>query len=94
MILFALSTFLIIFNQAVRDAQPDATILYVPPPTAADAIIEAIENEIGLIVCVTEGIPQADEIKVRSSLLIRQNNSSWTFIYLFYLGHECAQEPI
>jgi succinyl-CoA synthetase alpha subunit len=52
-------------SQAVRDVQPDATVLYVPPPTAADAILEAIENEIGLIVCITEGIPQADEIRVR-----------------------------
>ena len=51
--------------QAVEAAKPDATVLYVPPPSAADAIIEAIENEIGLIVCITEGIPQADEIKVR-----------------------------
>lgn len=53
------------FMQAVREVKPDATVLYVPPPTAADAIIEAIENEIGLIVCITEGIPQQDEIKVR-----------------------------
>ena len=52
--------------QAVRETQPDATVLYVPPPTAADAIIEAIENEIGLIVCITEGIPQLDEVRVSS----------------------------
>ncbi|KAG8722770.1 Succinate--CoA ligase [ADP/GDP-forming] subunit alpha, mitochondrial [Ceratobasidium sp. 394] len=55
-------------KEAVRETNPDATVLYVPPPTAADAIIEAIENEIGLIVCITEGIPQADEIKVMHAL--------------------------
>jgi len=55
-------------REAVRDVKPDATVLYVPPPTAADAIIEAIENEIGLIVCITEGIPQADEIRVAAAL--------------------------
>ncbi|CAE6462311.1 unnamed protein product [Rhizoctonia solani] len=55
-------------KEAVRETKPDATVLYVPPPTAADAIIEAIENEIGLIVCITEGIPQADEIKVMHAL--------------------------
>ena len=54
--------------QAVREVKPDATVLYVPPPSAADAILEAIENEIGLIVCITEGIPQQDEIKVRTVL--------------------------
>ncbi|PPQ92708.1 hypothetical protein CVT25_014015 [Psilocybe cyanescens] len=55
-------------RDAVNATKPDATILYVPPPTAADAIIEAIENEIGLIVCVTEGIPQSDEIRVMNAL--------------------------
>jgi len=55
-------------REAVRDTQPDATVLYVPPPSAADAIIEAIENEIGLIVCITEGIPQQDEIRVINAL--------------------------
>jgi succinyl-CoA synthetase alpha subunit len=54
--------------QAVRETKPDASVLYVPPPSAADAIIEAIENEIGLIVCITEGIPQADEIRVCQSI--------------------------
>lgn len=49
-------------------------MLYVPPPSAADAIIEAIENEIGLIVCITEGIPQADEIRV---------SVSWVFAAAF-----------
>jgi succinyl-CoA synthetase alpha subunit len=55
-------------RDAVKETRPDATVIYVPPPTAADAIIEAIENEIGLIVCITEGIPQADEIKVMNAL--------------------------
>jgi succinyl-CoA synthetase alpha subunit len=55
-------------REAVKETKPDATVLYVPPPTAADAIIEAIENEIGLIVCITEGIPQADEIRVMNAL--------------------------
>lgn len=55
-------------REAVDATKPDATVLYVPPPTAADAIIEAIENEIGLIVCITEGIPQADEIRVMNAL--------------------------
>ncbi|KAI5124708.1 hypothetical protein M0805_004314 [Coniferiporia weirii] len=55
-------------KEAVKETKPDASVLYVPPPSAADAIIEAIENEIGLIVCITEGIPQADEIRVMSAL--------------------------
>src|SRR6202008_4223886 len=46
----------------------DASVIYVPPPGAADAIAEAIDAEIPLIVCVTEGIPVADMIKVKRSL--------------------------
>ena len=46
----------------------DASATYVPPPFAADAIMEAIDAEITLIVCITEGIPVADMIKVKRAL--------------------------
>jgi succinyl-CoA synthetase alpha subunit len=46
----------------------DASVVYVPPPGAADAICEAIDAEIPLIVCITEGIPVADMIKVKRAL--------------------------
>ncbi|RXK42286.1 succinyl-CoA synthetase alpha subunit [Tremella mesenterica] len=55
-------------RDAVKASQPDASVIYVPPPFAADAIIEAIENEIKLIVTITEGIPQRDQIKVMNAL--------------------------
>ena len=46
----------------------DASVVYVPPPFAADSILEAIDAEIALIVCITEGIPVLDMVKVKRAL--------------------------
>src|ERR1017187_388244 len=52
----------------------EATVIYVPPPFAADAILEAVEAEIDLIVCITEGLPALDMIRVKS-IMNSQNKS-------------------
>jgi succinyl-CoA synthetase alpha subunit len=46
----------------------DASVIYVPPPGAADAICESIQAEVPLIICITEGIPVADMVKVKRAL--------------------------
>jgi succinyl-CoA synthetase alpha subunit len=52
--------------EAKKYTDCEATVIYVPPPFAADAILEAVEAELDLVVCITEGIPTLDMIKVKS----------------------------
>ncbi len=60
-----------VFN-TVQEAQDtagvDASVIYVPPPFAADAILEAIDAEVPLVICITEGIPVVDMVKVKRAL--------------------------
>jgi len=55
-------------ERAVRETGANATVIYVPPPFAADAILEAVDAAIPLIICITEGVPVRDMIKVKRYL--------------------------
>lgn len=55
--------------QAREGTGAEATVIYVPPPFAGAAIIEAIDAGMPLVVCITEGIPQQDMVKVKHKLL-------------------------
>jgi succinyl-CoA synthetase alpha subunit len=56
-------------HEAVERTGANASVIYVPPPFAADSILEAIDAEVPLIVCITEGIPVMDMMKVKRALL-------------------------
>jgi succinyl-CoA synthetase alpha subunit len=55
-------------DEAVKATGADASVIYVPPPFAGDAILEAIDAGIALVVCITEGIPVLDMLKVKRAL--------------------------
>jgi succinyl-CoA synthetase alpha subunit len=70
-------------DQAVRETGADASVIFVPPPGAADAILEAAEANVRLVICITEGIPVIDMLKARRAIEHRLGKD------LFLVGPNC-----
>ncbi len=66
-------------SEAKKVTGANASVIYVPPPFAAEAILEAIEAQLDLIVTITDGIPQHDMIRVKDALR-SQSHSRYTSI--------------
>jgi succinyl-CoA synthetase alpha subunit len=60
-------------ERAVKETGANATVIYVPPPFAADAILEAAASDIALIICITEGVPVRDMVGVKRYLVGRRS---------------------
>ena len=65
----------------VRETGADATMIFVPPPFAADAIVEAADARIRVIACITEGIPVLDMLRVKASISARDD--------VYFIGPNC-----
>src|SRR5579862_7047941 len=55
-------------SSAVRGTRANVSVIFVPPPFAADAILEAMDAELPLVICITEGIPTLDMVRVAAAL--------------------------
>jgi len=65
-----------VFNtvaDAVRETGADASLIFVPPPYAADAILESLDSPVSLVICITEGIPTLDMVRVAA--VLRNSNT-------------------